>query len=589
MKDFIKRLLYIVIDVLPLACMTVPAAAQSDSHMKAVMAMVGASSEEELDEQEMERFDHFLSHPLRINIDSRSKLLSSGLMSRYQVASLEDYRSRNGDVLSFSELSMIEGFNPEYVAALKPFLSLVGQGRPGEIPDSSISVRNDAMARVTVKADGLNYGAKYRLTYGEKAELMAAGRTPSSWSAGMVFYGSRRAWKAVMGDYNLRFGQGLTMWSGLSLTGFSSSSSFYRRPTGLSPSFSWSGTGSHRGVAADCQIGRFVLTSFASFPGLRDLCDGRKCHVSFLGGVNLGYFGRNGQISVTAFGERGGGAVSTDFRFNHKGFDFFGETAFDVASDKVAVTAGSVIPLGGGWKLSGVARYYPSDYKLEYSGGVRSWTRTSDEIGAAFGLERHGFRLTADFARKDSGREVRQCKVLAILPFQVCKTVVVSFRFTERYRPNEDFLKFKTGARMDIDWSSSGISARYGESDDDAWKVRCRAEGMLYRSSSGLAYLEIGRKTEMLSAYVRGTVFLVDYWDDRIYSYERDVPGSFTVPAYYGRGLSLSAAGGYRFRFGERKRKTLKLNLRVSSVCYPFMNEPKPSVMQARFQTSASF
>jgi hypothetical protein len=184
---------------------------------------------------------------------------------------------------------------------------------------------------------------------------------------------------------------------------------------------------------------------------------------------------------------------------------------------------------------------------------------------------------------------VRQCKVLAILPLQICKTVVITFRFTERYRPYEELLKFKTGGRMDIDWSSSGISARYGESEGNAWKARFRVEGLLCRSSSGLAYMEMGRKTETFSAYVRGTVFLIDNWDDRIYSYERDVPGSFTVPAYYGRGLSLSATGGYRFRFGERKRKTLKLNLRVYSVAYPLMKEPKPSIIQARFQASASF
>lgn len=589
MKNFIRIIHFLIINILPSVCLAVTVAAQSDSQMRAVMALVGASSEEELDEQEVEHFVHFLSHPLRINFDTSSKLLSSGLMSRYQVASLEDYRSHNGDILSFSELSMIEGFNPEYVAALKPFLSLEGKGRPGEIPDSSRSVRNDAMARVTIKADGLNYGFKYKLTYGGRAELMAAGRTPSSWSAGMVFYGRRRSWKAVAGDYNLRFGQGLTMWSGLSLTGFSSSSSFYRRPTGLSPSFSWSGTGAHRGIAADYQLGRYVLTSFASFPGLRDRCDGRECQVSFLGGVNVGYFGRNGQVSVTTFGKGGGGAVSADFRFNHKGFDSFGEAAFDFASGKVAAVAGSVMPLGDDWKLSCVSRYYPSSFKLEYSGGVRSWTRTSDEMGVAFGLERHGLQLTGDFARKDSGREVRQCKVLAILPLQISKTVVLSFRFTERYRPYEELLKFKTGARMDFDWSSSGISVRYGESEGNAWKVRCRVEGLLCRSSSGLAYLEMGRKTETFSTYVRGTVFLIDNWDDRIYSYERDVPGSFTVPAYYGRGLSLSATGGYRFRFGEKKRKTLKLNLRVSSVTYPLMKEPKPSIIQARFQASASF
>ena len=141
---------------------------------------------------------------------------------------------------------------------------------------------------------------------------------------------------------------------------------------------------------------------------------------------------------------------------------------------------------------------------------------------------------------------------------------------------------YRTGLRADLDWSSAGISARYGESDSSAWKARLRLEGLLCKSLSGLGYLEIGRKTGNLGAYLRGTLFIVDNWDDRIYSYERDAPGNFSVPAYYGRGIAISAVCGRKFR--PWKRKTLKLYLRVSDVSYPLMENPKPSVREARLQ-----
>ena len=64
--------------------------AQSDNLMKAILYLSGADSEEELDEQEMERFSVLASSPLEINLVSRSRMATCGLMSQYQVASLMD-------------------------------------------------------------------------------------------------------------------------------------------------------------------------------------------------------------------------------------------------------------------------------------------------------------------------------------------------------------------------------------------------------------------------------------------------------------------------------------------------------------------
>ncbi len=597
MKTLLGILPYLITAILPFACVPIPVPAQTDSQMMSVMALVGASSAEELDEQEMERFVHFLNHPLEINLESHAKLLSSGLLSRYQVASLEDYRLHNGEVLSFSELALIEGFSQEYVNALKPFLSLKGKEPPGQAGQEDHTVRQDILGRLSQRGKDLSYGLKYRLSSADAAEVSLAGRTsyqdnarwpPSSWSGCAAFFGRRKPWKVVLGDYNLRFAQGLALWSGLSLSGFSSSSSFYKRATGLSPSYSWSGVGTHRGVASDFQAGRFVFTEFLSFPGLKDRMEGRKSVPGWLAGANAGYFGREGQVSVTVYGGSSGGLLSADFRYNRKGADYFGEVVVLCPEWGLGTVAGAIVPICPDWKLSGVFRNYPSSFSSPYSGGVRSWSKTSDETGIALGLERHGFEFTVDLAAKQEDHTVRQGKLFFTCPVQVSDRTIVLLRATERFRPYEEYLRFKTGTRVELKWSSAGISARYGESDGDAWRAGWRIEGMLCRSLAGLSYLEFGRKAGDFSAWVRGTLFMVDNWDDRIYSYERDVPGGFTVPAYYGRGFSVTALGGGRFRFGKDKRKTLKIHLRVSSIRYPLMKEPKPSRNEARIQLTAS-
>ncbi len=520
----------------------VGAAAQTDDRMGAILYLCGAESEEELDEQEVERFSGFLSRPLEINIASRSRLLSSGLMSQYQVASLCDYRSRSGDILSVAELALVDGFGSGYANALKAFISFRSNRLPGLADGPARKTCQEALARSAVKGGDFLYGTKYRIERADRLALSMAARTkytdrdlfpPSEWSMSIAYYGRKKVGKVLLGDFNARFGQGLALWSGMSVSGLSSSSSFARRPSGLSPSWSWSGIGSHRGVAADFLFGKTVVSSFLSFPG-------------------------------------------------------FGEAAWDFAGRSPGLVIGTVFPLGKDWKFSSVVHSYASGFPADFSGGVRSWTKTKDERGILLCLEKGPVFLTVDLARKDSDKDKKQLKVLFKMPLQLTSTSVLSFRVTERFRPYEAVLKYRTGARCDFDWSSSGLSVRYGASDKPAWKIRARVEGILCRSLSGLSYLEGGRKTDWFSAYMRGTIFIVDNWDDRIYSYERDAPGSFTVPAYYGRGWSLSAVAGGKFRFGNRKTKILRTHLRASAVGYSFMRVPKPLSWELKIQASLS-
>ena len=88
--------------------------AQPDS---SVLAITGADILEDLDETHIELFQDLASHPLDINLATRSRLASSGLFTPFQIASLLEYRAASGDILSLEELSAVDGFSGTAVKA----------------------------------------------------------------------------------------------------------------------------------------------------------------------------------------------------------------------------------------------------------------------------------------------------------------------------------------------------------------------------------------------------------------------------------------------------------------------------------------
>ena len=212
-----------------------PAAAQTEETVRAALYLTGADSAEQLDETLLEELEGYRHRPLPVNRASRARMLESGLLSGYQVASLEDYRSVSGDILSFAELELVDGFGTEAVAVLRPFLSLESARVPGEAVHDSLRFKHSAVFRATMK----DVGAKYRLTAGR---LEGAG----AWRGNTgTFYGrwNTRRGKVLLGDFNIRYGQGLAFWSAFQLSGLSTPEAFLKRGNGITPSWSFSGAG----------------------------------------------------------------------------------------------------------------------------------------------------------------------------------------------------------------------------------------------------------------------------------------------------------------------------------------------------------
>ena len=105
------------------------------------------------------------------------------------------------------------------------------------------------------------------------------------------------------------------------------------------------------------------------------------------------------------------------------------------------------------------------------------------------------------------------------------------------------------------------VDIRYAAGD---WTAVMRLNALYNKSLGLLGYVEGGWKPDRMSVYLRAGLFKVDNWSDRIYAYERDAPGNFNVPAYYGRGWWCAMTAGITLS------RWCKAYFRLSTLQYPW-------------------
>ena len=490
------------------------AQAQEESIVKAALYLSGAASPEEIPADWTDRLED--ARTVRIN----SPHLRPGvLLTDYQVACILDYRASFGDILSWEELALVDGFSREAVEALRPFLSLASDRLPGQA--DTVRLKATALVRATLS------------TVGVKAKTVA-----EHWRAGAAWRG--KDWSAyaegqwgrsrvLAGDFHTRWGQGLAAWTGFTMESLSTVDAFVKRTTGLSPVWSYSPASTHRGVAYEYSGARLRASAFAAMG--EDF------------GVHLDYLWRNGQAGVTAILINGNYTFSLDGRYNRRGLDLVGEMAYRNRSFAGKLAARG--KWGESWKWAAHGRVIPSRFSGKKYG----------EYALACGMnflqrDRHLLSFTADAALLPiPGGDPRrfQLRMYGIWQWTLSPAWLLDFRFTERYRNYE---APRTDFRIDVKASFA------------PWLGVFRAEADYCEKWGFLSYLEGGYKNEISALYLRVTGFLIPQWSARIYCYERDAAGTFSVPAYNGRGVALSLVGSYKLLIGRRFR--LKANLRAA-------------------------
>jgi len=629
--------------------------------ISAILLLAGAGAAEEMSESEMERFYHYAQHPLRINQVPKSRLLSCGLFSTYQVEAIEDYRSRSGDILSLSEFALVDGIGPAAAEALSYFVSFDSSRPPGMKENNYF--HEDLMIRGGYKVKGsdktdrtASFGLKYHLEVGERMEFFWSTRRNYSLPAtnalfvpgtlSLALYG-RRGGKMIIGDFSARFGQGLALWSGFSMSGFSTVDSFRRNAGGFSPTSSFTST--LCGLAGDYIIDGWTISTGLSVPALRSFLDGNyqafSSERSLMPILALSRLGRLGQFGVQAFWNDGF-VASADGVLGLGHWTLFGEAALSsrqieeggylIRRTRLAALAGVTWSPAYKVKAGLLARYYPSGFYAPFAGVPRSASTLQDETGLALGCRWRWAEFTSDAALHPE-KQTMKCKtILNLKPvFSICNIdVSPSLRWTESWNTALNTAPWKHELRTDIsaswrgfqantrihftrskDWgrlaylelgyktpsagSSSSSSSTSGTSSTSSTTVPSSSgtsfnppplslsapinypisnatngfiSAVSATSSASSEFPSVeptplnncqdscqspdtSKARPEFSIYIRGTIFNASNWADRIYCYERDLPGSFSVPVMYGRGGSLSSliglksSGIRRFRF----------------------------------------
>ena len=541
----------------------------------AVMKFTGASSLEDVDKEELERLEYMFRYPVHINKAPISMLQECGLFTSFQASSIIDYRRRHGEIVSMMELAAVDGFDSSVVELLAPFISIRtdgGKEKHGRKFAGDCSVRGGYRWG---EENMWNYGMKCRVSYSDRISLSlsgtrpndASGAYPSLFSGNMVWRHPKG--KVVLGDFNARFGQGLCMWNTSILGGRTSPSSFMLRPSGLSGTYSFAGASALTGIAADCILGRWKVSSALGTSGLKTIR--LKPEKFFMMPVlNVMRMGQHGHLSLThhvSFSDVVGGDFripvmksSADVALCIRGVNVFSEVAVDWVELVPAFTAGVDFHADEYWRIASLARYdmFSKEHGISLSGEYR---RESHELVLfADGL------YHAESKVKD-GRDCMQLKIQVLWNWNISELFVVKLRAVERLRTWG--MTSRTDIRADVCFKNGnwGVSTRLNILSGDAVSVLGYAEGSY---GNGIS-----------SIFLRYGMFCIDEWDDRIYVYERDAPGSFNVPAYYGRGVWCAAYLSWKLT------DRIKLYARASVVSYPFMDgkEKKPGRAELKLQT----
>ena len=620
---------------------------------------LGKDNTEEAYEDLIEDYLFYLESPININTDEVIHLAEIGLLSMFQLEALQKYRRQFGDFLFMDELLMLDGFSEATVAVISPLVYFGKSEKSKELERPSIrTMLTRGQHQVTMNyaekfggtADDDYLGSprkiqlKYTYHYKQKLRVGIAmekdagepfffGKLGDSIqdivrqyrNPGFDFYGAHcyvsdikitdgetRALivkDLALGDYQLSFGQGLTLWSGMSYGKASGGSSPMKRASGIRPKASSSEGKFFRGAATTMKYRDFYATAFYSsrkvdatvsladslddpelisalqetgyHRTINELSKRNTIRQQVFGG-HLCYASSNLEIGYTMYHLRLSAPLELkpskynqyyfqgdrltnmglDFRWLLQDFVFFGELARS-SNGAMAGLIGMTVKPRGYINFSLLYRNYAKDYQNLLNGAFGESSRGQGEEGVYLGLQcapLPGWDLLAycDFFRltwltsqvyNPSWGQEYSLKV----SHQISKTASMQLRFKSKTKMKNSvddhvfshYPVFYTKRSLNFQ-ISYGITESLTFSDKASYSHYFNDDEV--NSRGYLLCHDIAYKppNRPFAFTFRYALFSSDDYNSRVSVYENDVLGAFSIP-------SLSGAGQRVYLLGKLK------------------------------------
>lgn len=440
---------------------------QTDQHQKEqLIQQILELVAEDLEEENIDLTDLYYQlsfrcdHPLELNKATREELQSLHLLTASQLNNLINHRNQFGEFISIYELQAVEGFDLQMIQKILPIVR-VGK----DISEKTYSIKDyftkgshEYFARYSQTLEEergyriqgrnqflgspyslytrYNYRFSQKLSIGFTADKDAGeeffkGTQKQGfdfYSAHLYYSGGKTLKTLAIGDFQLQFGQGLTLWSALAINKTPDVLNIARNARGILPFRSANENLFMRGAALTIGAGKFTFTTFTSHKNIdanRTVTDTLSGQDAFFSSFLLSGYHRNlpelenkntvkemltgGEVSfrnknlrlgisgiygnynvpfqrqknvynLFAFNAQQFWNTGLNYSYLFRNIYFFGESAYS-GNGSLATLNGALISLHSKFDIGILYRNISRDYQAPYANAFAEASGTSNEKG----------------------------------------------------------------------------------------------------------------------------------------------------------------------------------------------------------------
>lgn len=580
----------------------------------------------------------YREHPLNLNSATPEQLQQIIFLNDLQIGKLMEYLYTYGSLLTLYELRSIEGWSAETIEKVLPFVTVApikqkqkinlknvfiyGKSnlfiRSSRIVEKQVGYQTVPDSIKTLKPNSYYLGSPYQfyLRYGfNYSDQIKLGIVADKDAGEEFFKGSQRQGSdlysaffqlkdqgiiknIIIGDFQTQFGQGLTLWKGMTFGKSPEAILIKRSPVQFKPNTSANSANFFRGTAFTLSKWGLNLSGFFSNikrdgnivaadtlteldDVLTSLTEGgyhrtnaeisdKNAVKELVFGGNLSYTGRNFSAGITASTMnldvplKKSDAIYNQFSFRGKtnqnlGMDFtylisryllFGEISVS-KNNGMAVLSGINAYLHSAFQLSLIYRNYANDYQnlicnafgenSSNSGENGLYTGISAKLAPKLSLSAYADLFSFSWLKSGVDQPSKGVEYSVQTNYAISKTAVVTMRYRFRQKQENEPGFRNTNFASAYSRESFRLNIEYQISQN--LKLGNRVELLRINSKNEvnngvLIFQDVDYDLTSipLGFSFRFSIFDTDSYDERIYTYENDVLYAFSAPSFYDHG-----------------------------------------------------